>query len=735
MIVIIDHIIISSNMFSKKVSPKFILSILLLIGSQHLVGQGFPTNLQWQKCYGWNDYYGDEGTKIIPTQDGNYIAIGKKSLNGLEIIWISKIGYLGNMIWETTVSGDNAYLGFRAQDVIQNPDGSYILVARINNYSNLRFNNSNSLKISSIQNKGNADILVAKLDGDGNMSWFKNFGGDGEDIPIKILPSNDGNLMLLAYTSSSNGDIANSEKNPSGFNQDLWLCKLDQNGSLLSKKCIGGSGDEVGFDMKNTFDGGFIIVGSSTSNDNGFGPNKGGKDIMALKIDGSVNVVWKKNFGGNQRDDNPKVLAKPNGDIIIGLTSNSWDNDFQFVSSDIFPYNFEENIWLMKLNSNGDLQNKKMFGGAGRDIINELISTRDGNFAIAGSTRSNNGDIRDRNRIPSNNNGQYDVLLMKVNNNFDFIWSKTLGGSSNDEGNGIVETNDGAFIGISTTQSFDGDVTGNHYSSQNNKDIWFTKINYLCNADVVTSVDLVAVNSEVLASQSIDTSDKVTKNSSVHYGGAKSVEITTGFNSELGTTIDFNLAGCNSVGEIKTNPIQIKVNNECREGGMKFKFMPFTPNTDLGQYKISVQNLDPKIEFSFNGNTLITKNNLPNNSNAYFVVKVSKEGYEDFEYQSYTSTCEHDNAPIDCPENNRDVILNKEYYTVGETFTASWTGTLLSGQELSWYNENVETISKTATTFTGKINAFPAHIQAQPGMLPNSRPCHGSTRVEFRASK
>lgn len=722
-------------MFSKKDSPKFILSIFLSICSLQVVGQGFPTNLEWQKCYGWNDYYGDEGTKIIPTQDGNYIAIGKKSLSGLEAVWVSKMGYLGDMIWETTVSGDNAWTGFKAQDVIQNPDRSYILVARINNYSNLRFNNSNSLKISPIQNKGNVDILVAKLNEDGNMIWFKTFGGDGEDIPIKILPTNDGNMMLLSYTGSSNGDIANSEKNTSGFNQDLWLAKLDQNGSLLSKKCIGGSGDEAGFDMKKTSDSGFIIVGSSTSNDNDFGPNKGGKDILTIKIDGSMNVVWKKTFGGNQRDEARKVLAQPNGDIIIGLTSNSSDYDFQFVSSDIFPNNFEENIWLMKLNSNGDIQNKKMFGGAGHDIINELIATRDGNFAIAGSTRSNNGDIRDRNRIPSNNNGKYDVLFMKVSNNFDFIWSKTLGGSSDDEGNGIVETGEGAFIGIGTTQSTDGDVVGNHFSSQNNRDIWFTKINFSCLADLITSIDLVTVNSEVLASQSITASDRVTKNSSIHYGATKNVDLINGFNSEFGTIIDINLAGCSSSGEINANPIQIKVNNECREGGMKFKFMPFTPNTDLGQYKISVQNLDPKIEFSFNGNTLITKNNLPNNGNAYFVVKVFKEGYEDFEYQGYTSTCEHDNAPIDCPENNRDLILNKEYYSVGETFTASWNGTLLSGQGLSWYNENVETISTTATTFTGKITSFPAHLQAQPGMLPNSRPCHGSTRIEFRARK
>lgn len=411
-------------MFRKKGSPKFIISILLLIGSLHVVGQGFPTNLEWQKCYGWNDYYGDEGTKIIPTQDGNYIAMGKKSLNGFELVWVAKMGYLGNMIWETTVSDNNAYTGFRAQDIIQNPDGSYVLVARINNYSNLRFSNSNSLKISPIQNKGNADVLVAKLDGDGKMTWFKTFGGDGEDVPVKILPTNDGNLMLLTYTSSSNGDIANSDKNASGFNQDLWLAKLDQNGSLLSKKCIGGSGDEMGFDMKKTSDGKFILVGSSTSNDTDFGPNKGGKDILVVKIDESIGITWKKTFGGTQRDEARRVLTQTNGDVIVGLCSNSSDNDFQFTPSETFPNNFEENIWLVKLNSNGDVQNKKIFGGAGRDVINDLIATRDGNFAIAGSTRSNNGDIRDRNRIPSNNNGQYDVLLMKVSNNFDFIGQK-----------------------------------------------------------------------------------------------------------------------------------------------------------------------------------------------------------------------------------------------------------------------------------------------------------------------
>lgn len=721
-------------MFRKKRSLRFILSTLLFVGSLQVIGQGFPTNLEWQKCYGWNDYYGDEGLKIIPTQDGNYAAIGKRSLSGLETVWASKIGTSGNLIWETTVSNSTTYTGFKARDIIQNSDGSYILLARINDFSSLRFNNTDNYKTSEIASKGNFDILVTKLDSDGKMIWFKTFGGDGEDMPVKILPTNDGNLMLLSYTSSYTGDISDSQKNSSGFNQDLWITKLDQNGVLLAKKCIGGNGDEVAFDMKKV-DGNYVIVGTTTSNDSETGPNKGGQDVFVVKIDESINILWKKAYGGNQRDEARKLLIQANGDIIVGLISNSSNGDFQFASSDIFPHNFEENIWLMRLNSSGELQNKKIFGGSGRDILNDLIATRDGNFAIAGSTRSDNGNIQDRNRIPSNNNGTYDIFVMKVNSNFDFVWSKTLGGSSDDEGNGLVETNEGAFVGLGTTQSNDGDVVGNHYSSKNNRDIWLYKLNYNCEVNITTSNNLVAVNSEIVAAETISTSDRVSQNSIISYGAGKSIDLTEGFDSEIGTNVEFNLSGCTAIGVINPNPIQIKVNNECREGGMKFEFMPFTPNTDLGQYKVSVQNLDPKIEFSFKGNTLITKNNLPNNGNAYFVVRVSKDGFDDFEYQSYTSTCEHDNAPINCPENDRDVILDKEYYSVGETFTASWTGTLLPAQGLAWYNENVERISSTATTFTGKIIRFPAHIQAQPGLLPDSRPCHGSTRVEFRGRK
>jgi hypothetical protein len=725
-------------MFRKKRSPQIVVSILLLLISLHSNAQSSPTGIEWQKCYGWDSWYADEGCKIIPVQDGNYVTVGKKTLDGVESIWASKMNPKGELLWETIIFDDQSFTGFKGIDIIQNNDGSYILLGKVINLKKIRFSATIGRQVISETGHGYYDNLVVKLNSGGQMVWFKVLGGSGEDVPVKVLQTPDNNLLLLGNTSSADGDITNSGKNTEGFNHDLWIAKLNQeNGNIISKKCIGGSGDEIAFDMKRTTDGGYSIVGSTTSNDAQISPNKGGKDILVVKLDASFNVSWKKAYGGSHSDEARRVLSLPNGDLIVGITSNSLSNDFENTVSNDFPNNYEGNMWLFKLNSSGGIQSKKIFGGSGNDILNDLILTQDGNYIIAGSTKSSNGNIKDRSRIPNNNINKFDVVLMKIANNFAVIWEKTLGGTEDDEGNGVIENNDATVIAIGTTQSFDGDVTGNHFNTQDSHDIWLLKLNFACESNIITDMHLVASNSNIIAAETVNTSDRITQNSSVHYGAGKSIDISPGFDSEIGSTVEFEMSGCNN-GPTPTNnhPIQIKIANECREGGMKFKFLPFTPNTDLSQYRMSVQNLGPKIEFNFSGNILITKNLIPDNGNAYFVLTVSKDGYQDFTYQGYTSTCEHDNAPINCPENNDNLILDKEYYNVGETFTATWTGTLLPNQVLSWYNENITEVSKSGNTFVGKISAFPAHIQAQPGgLVDGSRVCHGAIRADFRATK
>lgn len=725
-------------MFRKKKDSPIMAFIILLISSLYANAQGVPSIIEWQKCYGLDSWYGDEGAKIIPLPYNHYAAVGKKTMQGNETIWAAKMNYKGEVVWETNIFDGKEYVGFRGTDIIQNNDGSYIILGRVISTETIYFNAPNSLKKLTMLGKGYYDAMVVKLNPDGQMVWAKIIGGSGEDIPTKILQTPDNNLLLLSYTSSADGDVANSGKIITDFNRDLWLVKLNQeDGNIISKKCIGGKGDEIGLDMKPTSDGGYVIAGYSTSNDELIKPNRGGKDILVVKIDANINVLWQKTYGGGESDEARRILALPNGDMVLGITSNSFTNDFEKQSSDDFPNNYEGNIWLVRLNSAGEIQNKKILGGAGSDILSDLIVTRDGNYVIAGTTKSNNGNIQDRNRISGNNNDKSDFLLMKLTGNFDIFWEKTLGGSSDDEGNGVVENGDGTIVGIGTTQSFNGDVSGNHYNTKDNRDIWLLKLNYPCETNINTNKDLVSANVELIASESVTTSDRVKQNSSVHYGAGKNIDITDGFDSEVGNVIEFNLSGCNGIGTIdNSHPIQMKVNNECREGGIKMKFMPFTPNSDLSQYRMSIQNFTPTVEYTFSGNTLISKNNAPNANTIYFSLTISRDGYEDFVYQANANTCDHDNAPLNCPENNNDVILDKEYYQVGDTFKATWTGTLIPNQSLLWYITNVTEISKVGNTFTGRIESFPATIQAQGSPLPDgSRPCHGSTRVEFRRPK
>jgi hypothetical protein len=697
--------------------------------------QSSATSIEWQRCYGYglNAWYGDEGIRISPTQDGNFITTSKKTLQGYETIVASKINTKGELLWETIIFDDKAYTGFRGVDVIQNSDGGYILIGKVVSVQKLSFVSTDLRNVEfNTGAKGYYDILITKLNAQGQKEWFKLLGGSGEDIPVRALLTSDNNIMLVSSTTSSDFDVFDSGKIP-GIYRDIWVTKLSQNGNILAKKCFGGNYDDLPLAMKKSSDGHFVIVGSTNSDDGLLGPTKGAKDVFAIKIDESLNTIWKKTFGGNQNEEARALVALPNGDLILGIVSNSLTDDFFIEPSNAYPSNFQENVWLFKLNSDGNMVQSKIFGGAGRDFVNDLIFTQDGNCVFIGSTNSNNGSITDRNRIPENNNDRYDVFLMKTTTGFDTIWQKTMGGSEDDEGNGIVETQDRTLITIGTTKSFNGDVDGNHENNQDPRDIWITKLGYPCQNEIITSADVVATNADLVAAETIQSSDRISDNSSVRYSANKNIDLKDGFNIELGSVLEINLFGCtNASAGISNLPIQVKTNNECREGGMKFTFHPYTPDTDLSQYRMSIQNLDPSIEFKFSGNTLITKNNIPDNRNAYYMLTVSRNGFKDFIVEGYTSTCEHDGAPIDCPENTSTVILDKDYYNVGDTFTATWTGQLIPNQTLEWYNDNVTIISRSEKAIVGRINAFPSHLQAQPGVFPYYRPCHGAVRVDFR---
>jgi hypothetical protein len=184
----------------------------------------------------------------------------------------------------------------------------------------------------------------------------------------------------------------------------------------------GGSGYDVGYDVKQTLDKGYIITGSTSS----FG--QGNTDIYLLKLDSMGQVKFQTSFGGYSNDIGKSILVLPDsGFVIVGYTS----------SMGIGGYD----ILMVKADKNGALQWQKTFGGTDWDFAHCIKKTSDGGFIIGGTTYSFGY-------------GNADGYVIKTDANGIVEWSKTYGGKKDDEFKSVIETNDGNYALAGYTKSY-----------------------------------------------------------------------------------------------------------------------------------------------------------------------------------------------------------------------------------------------------------------------------------------
>src|SRR5690606_26129079 len=122
-------------------------------------------------------------------------------------------------------------------------------------------------------------------------------------------------------------------------------------------------------------------------------------------------------------------------------------------------------FYIAKLNSTGSLEWEEMFGGTEIDYALEVIQTSDNGYVLMGNTSSNDGDV-------TNNQGGIDLWVVKLDNDGDLQWERSLGGSGDDFQASIQLTVDGGYIVAAASFSADGDVTENY----GGMDIWVVKL-------------------------------------------------------------------------------------------------------------------------------------------------------------------------------------------------------------------------------------------------------------------
>ena len=231
--------------------------------------------------------------------------------------------------------------------------------------------------------------------------------------------------------------------------------------SISWQKTVGGSNHEYAWKTIKTSDGGLAFVGFSESSDGDVSGNHGGVDLWVGKINAAGNIVWSFLYGGTQDDQGYDILQTSDGGYMVTGWTDSNDGDVSGNHS-----SGSSDLWVLKLNPSGAITWQKCYGGSSDDDGIAIAQTLDGNFYVAGTTYSTNGDV-------SGDHNSADIWVIKIGPTGTLLGQKCIGGTNYEEGYGMVLTSDGGCIVCGRTSSSDGDAVGYHGGS----DMLIAKLN------------------------------------------------------------------------------------------------------------------------------------------------------------------------------------------------------------------------------------------------------------------
>lgn len=295
-------------------------------------------NIVWVTTIGGSKY--DIFNYVTPIDDG-YIAVGRSyspELIGVgtrsDDAIIVKFDLNGNLLWTRTFGGSKSD-SFRS--VASVSDG-YIAVGR---------SESSDFDMSSLT-KGGTDGIIIKYDTNGNVVWKKTFGGSANDALHGILFTND-SYIVVGYSRSNDNDLVGLINKG---NSDAVIIKYDLNNNIVWKNSFGGTGYEFLYDVLTTNDGYITIGGSSSSDGDLTGLNRGSDDATIVKFDFDGNLLWNKNYGGSKYEDFESLAIASDGYIAVGYSDST---DFDLTG--LYKGKYYDSI-IVKYNSNGEILQK-----------------------------------------------------------------------------------------------------------------------------------------------------------------------------------------------------------------------------------------------------------------------------------------------------------------------------------------------------------------------------------------
>ena len=321
----------------------------LVAGNTSLLGDDYSNVLMlkvdhtgeqvWRKDYTYSS--NDRVNTVIELEDGSLVMAGfsTSNTNSSKDLLIMRTDSEGNIEWQSLYGDTRDEI---ANSISSASDGGFIIAGEITN-----------------ENTGNSSCYLLKVNNNGEFEWDRSFGGSLNDQGFFLISANDGGFVITGVTRSQNDSSG-----------DLWLIKVNNTGEILWEKTFGGENFESGRSLQQTSDEGYIIVGQTES----FG--NGNNDAYLLKTDSQGNEIWSRTYGGSGTDQGRYVVETLDQGYIISGYTDSYGSMGGF------------NFWLIKTDSNGDLEWQEYYGGSGDDRAFCGMQASDGGYAIVGQSNT-----------------------------------------------------------------------------------------------------------------------------------------------------------------------------------------------------------------------------------------------------------------------------------------------------------------------------------------------------------
>ncbi len=350
----------------------FLLSIILL-SFVSLSSQNYT--IVWQRCLGGSE--SEQARDVLQVEDGYLIVGGSSSTNGdisnnigMGDGWLVKLDFEGNLLWEKSYGGTD---GEHFRCILSGENNTCYLLGN---------SNSSDGDLSFDPYPDNSDLWISKIDSVGNIIWTKLVGGVPWEALTNGTTTTDGGIIALGHVGASGGDINTFF----GLN-DIWSIKLDSSGEIEWDYTLGTFSQDFPGSIIETSDNGFIVVGVSelTGGGNLNCEGHGMYDGIIVKFDKDRNIEWQQCYGGSGDDSIGNILEIEDGYILSGTTHS---ND-----GDVSGWHGESDIWVIKVDFNGNIVWQNCFGGSLSEGGGNIFQNNDGGYTIIGNTSSHDGDV------------------------------------------------------------------------------------------------------------------------------------------------------------------------------------------------------------------------------------------------------------------------------------------------------------------------------------------------------